>query len=98
MMSSFINSFDLEEKELNTLKCFVSYVKQISEEKFDNKFWHENSPSDLIDVSNELVRELPEHKEDFPFERKTLVDLIFILFKWMYQNKWTDHKLVRRTR
>ena len=28
--------------------------------------------------------------------KEVLIDLLYVLFRWMYKNKWTDHKLVRR--
>jgi hypothetical protein len=33
----------------------------------------------------------------FPLEKDTLIDLLYVLFRWMYKNKWTDHKLVKRS-
>jgi hypothetical protein len=51
---------------------------------------------DIIDISNEIVRELDNHTEEFPIPKDLLIDLLFVLFRWMYKNKWTDHKLVRR--
>lgn len=29
-------------------------------------------------------------------EKGLLVDLLYVLFKWMFNNKWTDHKLSRK--
>ena len=52
---------------------------------------------DIIDISNEIVRELEHHRELFPMEKELLIDLLYVLFRWMYKNKWTDHKLVRRS-
>lgn len=43
-----------------------------------------------------MVREFDNNKEEFPMEKDTFVDLLYVLFRWMYKNKWTDHKLVRR--
>ena len=67
------------------------------DDRYGKEHWEKESPSEIIDISNEIVRALPEHQDEFPFERKSLVDLVYILFKWMYKNKWTDHKLIRRT-
>jgi len=43
------------------------------------------------------VRDLDNNKEAFPIDKPTLIDLLYIMFRWMYKNKWTDHKLIRRT-
>jgi hypothetical protein len=43
------------------------------------------------------VRELEHHRTTFPLDKQLLIDLLYVLFRWMYKNKWTDHKLVKRT-
>lgn len=64
--------------------------------KYDENYWETQKPIDIIDISNEIVRELDNNKEEFPMEKDLLIDLLYVLFRWMYKNKWTDHKLVRR--
>lgn len=44
-----------------------------------------------------MVRELEDNQDRFPLTRELLIELLFVLFRWMYKNKWTDHKLVKRT-
>lgn len=51
----------------------------------------------MIDISNQMVRELEEYNDKYPLTRELLIELLFVLFRWMYKNKWTDHKLVKRT-
>ena len=42
------------------------------------------------------MREFEEYKAKYPLSKEILIDLLYVLFRWMYKNKWTDHKLVRR--
>ena len=65
-------------------------------DKYDENYWGDSQPSDLIDISNQMVRELEEYTEKYPLTREMLIELLFVLFRWMYKNKWTDHKLVKR--
>ncbi len=41
-----------------------------------------------------MVRDLSLN-EKFPLSRDVLIELIYLLFRWMFKNKWTDHKLVK---
>lgn len=59
-------------------------------------FWLSSSPKDIIDIANEIVHELETNCQEYPLTKGTLIELLFILFCWMYKNKWTDHKLVKR--
>ena len=65
-------------------------------DKYDQKYWIQNAPSEIIDISNLMVRELDDNRDKFPLSRDLLIELMFVLFRWMYKNKFTDHKLVRR--
>ena len=71
-------------------------MRQFAMDKYDEKYWADSHPSDLIDMSNQMVRELQEYTDKYPLTRELLIELLFVLFRWMYKNKWTDHKLVRR--
>jgi len=83
-----------EEKKI--LTCFVNYIKFFVKKKYADSYWETNKPTEIIDIANEVVRELDDHKEAFPLEKELLIDLLYVLFRWMYKNKWTDHKLIRR--
>ena len=83
-------------KERTALTCFLNYMRQFTMDKYDEKYWGDSQPSDLIDISNQMVRELEEYTEKYPLTREMLIELLFVLFRWMYKNKWTDHKLVKR--
>jgi hypothetical protein len=72
-------------------------MRQFAMDKYDEKYWADSQPSDLIDMSNQMVRELEDYTEKYPLTREMLIELLFVLFRWMYKNKWTDHKLVKRT-
>ena len=71
-------------------------MRKFTMDKYDEKYWADNQPSDLIDISNQMVRELDEYTDKYPLTRELLIELLFVLFRWMYKNKWTDHKLVKR--
>jgi hypothetical protein len=79
------------------LYCFINYIRFFVKKRYDDNYWEAHRPVDIIDISNEIVRELENHREEFPLEKELLVDLLYVLFRWMYKNKWTDHKLVRRS-
>ena len=82
------------EKQL--LTCFINYVRSAVNAHYHGTFWETEKPGDIIDISNDIVRESEEHKAEYPLSKETLIDLLYVLFRWMYKNKWTDHKLVRR--
>lgn len=82
--------------ERTILICFLNYMKKFTSDKYDEKYWGQNQPNDLIDISNQMVRELEEYTEKYPLTRELLIELLFVMFRWMYKNKWTDHKLVKR--
>lgn len=79
------------------LTCFVNYIKFFIGKKYETSYWETHKPTDIIDISNEIVRSLEQYKELFPLDKEILISLLFILFRWMYKNKWTDHKLIKRT-
>lgn len=101
MATIFLNEQAPEESiQRKIIICFLNYMKFFTNQKFsetEEDYWSECSPTDLIDVSNQMVRELDDNQDRFPLTREMLIELLFVLFRWMYKNKWTDHKLVKRT-
>lgn len=95
MGSQFLRAFGRGE-EGATLVCFVNYIRFFVRRRYEEGYWERHKPTDIIDISNEIVRELENYRERFPLEKETLIDLLYVLFRWMYKNKWTDHKLIRR--
>jgi hypothetical protein len=62
MASIFLNEMAPEEcSERTILICFLNYMRQFTIEKFGEKYWAETPPSDLIDISNQMVRELEQY-------------------------------------
>ena len=97
MASQFLRVMEGSESEKRVLYCFVNYMRFFVKQKYEEDYWETHKPIDIIDISNEMVRDLEQHKEAFPLDKELLIDLLYVLFRWMYKSKWTDHKLVRRT-
>ena len=85
-----------EGEERKILTCFINYLRFFVGKKYEESYWECHRPTDIIDISNEIVRNLEHHQQAFPLDKDTLVNLLYVLFRWMYKNKWTDHKLVKR--
>lgn len=60
--------------------------------------WSDGKPNDIIDIANEMCRGHPEKMEKYPIDTETLIALLYVLFRWMYKMKWTDHKLIKRSK
>jgi hypothetical protein len=56
-------------KERTVLTCFLNYMRQFTMDKYDEKYWGDSQPNDLIDISNQMVRELEEYTEKYPLTR-----------------------------
>lgn len=97
MASQFLRIMEGPEEDRRILYCFMNYIRFFVGKKYDETYWESHKPIDIIDISNEIVRELDDHRDAFPIGKELLVDLLYVLFRWMYKNKWTDHKLVKRT-
>jgi hypothetical protein len=97
MASQFLKIMGGSEDEKRVLYCFMNYIRFFVGRKYDEHYWETHKPIDIIDISNEIVRELETHRDAFPLDKELLIDLLYVLFRWMYKNKWTDHKLVKRS-
>lgn len=96
MASQFLNLIQNDGEEKKILTCFLNYIKFSIGQKYEPNYWQNHKPTDIIDISNQIVRDFENHKEAFPLDKETLIELLFVLFRWMYKHKWTDHKLIRR--
>ncbi len=96
MGSQFLHIMGGSQEEKKILTCFMNYIRFFVNKKYESDYWETQKPIDIIDIANEIVRELDNNKEVFPLEKSLLIDLLYVLFRWMYKNKWTDHKLVRK--
>lgn len=45
-----------EEKKVIT--CFLNYLRFTVQRKYDETYWETKKPSDIIDLSNDIVKEL----------------------------------------
>jgi hypothetical protein len=97
MGSHFLRAFELPGDDKSMLVCFLNYIRFFVKRRYEESYWESHKPTDIIDISNEIVRELENNRARFPLEKESLIELLFVLFRWMYKNKWTDHKLIRRS-
>lgn len=63
--------------------------------KYGQDYWEKEKPCQIPIYSNEIVRCHQEHKAAFPMSKENVTELTFILCKWMYENKWTDHNIFK---
>lgn len=96
MGSHFLRIMGGSGEERRLLVCFLNYLRFTVNRKYEEGFWENKKPSDIIDLTNEIVKDHELNRQTFPIEKETLVDLLYVLFRWMYKNKWTDHKLIKR--
>ena len=66
MASDFLKIVKTNGEEKKIVNCFINYIKFYVYKKYEKDFWETNKPTDLIDISNEIVRSLEIHKEMFP--------------------------------
>lgn len=66
MASDFLKIVKTNGEEKKIVNCFINYIKFYVDKKYENNFWEANKPTDIIDISNEIVRSLENHKEMFP--------------------------------
>ena len=97
MATSFLSQLsDIHDTGKTVLNCFLNEIKHTVDIKYGEKYWVEEKPSEIIDLANDLCKNHEGNKAIFPIERDLLIELMFLLFRWMYKNKWTDHKLIKR--
>ena len=49
-----------EEKKI--LTCFVNYIKFFVKQKYSETYWETSKPTEIIDIVNEIVRDLENNK------------------------------------
>ena len=96
MASHFLRIMGGSGEERKVITCFLNYLRFFIKRRYEDNYWETHKPSDIIDISNEIVKEHQNHQEAFPIDKETLIELLYVLFRWMYKNKWTDHKLLKR--
>ena len=52
MMTSFRGSFELNGEETKVLDGFINYVQLMVSERYGKEHWDNESPSEIIDISN----------------------------------------------
>ena len=94
MATSFLNCLQhLKTQQKKVVHCFLNELRESVETEYGKNFWVQESPSDIIDLANKICHK--HDKEKYPLSGETLKEMIFVLFRWMYKNKWTDHKLAK---
>ena len=98
MATAFVNKVSfLNEDALKVVHCFLNCLKYNVDQKFGEKHWVEERPNEIIDVVNDMCRYHEKIMEKFPLSKEVLISMVYVLFRWMYKSKWTDHKLIRRS-
>jgi hypothetical protein len=65
MASQFLKTFAPSEEEKKILVCFLNYIRFFVKKKYDDTYWETHKPNDIIDISNEIVRDLENHKQAY---------------------------------
>lgn len=97
MMSSFMNaSSHLTSNATPILNCFFAELKYLTEQQFGDRYWREEKPTNIIGIINQMCKTHEQRKNKYPLSSSHLKDIVKVLWRWMYKNKWTDHKLIER--
>lgn len=86
----------MDEEGQKVIRCFLNEVKLNVEEMFSAEYWREKHPGEIIEMANEMCHKHEENMGEFPLGKETIIELMYVLFRWMYKSKWTDHKLVKK--
>lgn len=67
-------------------------------QRFGPEYWSTKEPDQIIVIANDFIKNHNNepYKSKYPLSNSVLIDLTFILCKWMYKQKWTNNKLIRR--
>ena len=86
MATEFLSKLQhLDDNCKKVVQCFLNEVKLNVEEHFGEKFWTEEKPAEIIDMANALCHRHEENQETFPISKETVIDLMYVLFRWMYK-------------
>lgn len=70
MASSFLEELsEVEEEAKKVLHCFLNEIKYRVDLKHGEKYWKEEKPSELIDLTNEICSKHHEVEKKFPVGR-----------------------------
>lgn len=78
------------------LTCFLNQLKSAVDSKFGEDYWLKQKPFDIIEVANDLYTQHEEKQVTFPINKQVFKELIYNYFEWLYANKYTDHRLLKR--
>ena len=56
MASQFLRIMEGSEEERQILSCFMNYLRFFVSQKYEEGYWESHKPTDIIDISNEVVR------------------------------------------
>jgi hypothetical protein len=62
MASQFLRIMEGTVEERRVLYCFMNYIRFFVRRKYDEAYWETHKPIDIIDISNEIVRDLDNHR------------------------------------
>lgn len=56
MASDFLRIMGGSGEEKKLLTCFVNYLKFFVSRKYEENYWENHKPADIIDIANDLIR------------------------------------------
>ena len=57
MSSQFLRIMGGTPDEKKILTCFMNYIRFFVKKRYEDNYWETQKPIDIIDISNEIVRE-----------------------------------------
>lgn len=69
MASDFLRTFSGEDEQKKMLSCFLNYMRFFVKKRYEDNYWESHKPTEIIDISNQLVRELENNREAFPIDK-----------------------------
>lgn len=58
MGSNFLKIMGGNGEEKKILTCFINYIRFFVKKKYSDTYWETNRPTEIIDIANEIVRDL----------------------------------------
>ncbi len=95
--SQFLDAFEeLSDNGVSVLSCFLNEVKSAVDSKFGEEYWTKEKPAEIIEVANDLYLKHEENEGGFAINKEVFKELIYNFFEWLYANRFTDHRLLKR--
>ena len=88
---------DAEEQGLQILYCFLNELRSTVNISYGDEFWEKEPPGEIIEVANRLYSNHQEQKSVYPLSKEVLKEITFNFFEWLFTNKFTDHRLLKKT-